>query len=164
MKKILTFLTAAVVFTAISTVQQVFAHNDDHFDKRHHDGYMKAVNYNEGYTGAETQAAGGYANANRIKSTRGGFITDDTSDFTTVLNAKRMGDNSYVRLKGKIVSKTGNEKYMFKDNTGTIQIEIDDDDWNGVQAGPKDLVIIEGELDKDWNDISIDVDTIKLVK
>lgn len=174
MKKIFTtFLTTAAVMVFGAVTAAAFAHEGEHINKVHHgtspEKYMKAVNYNEGYTGAEAQAAGGYANANRIKSTRGGFITDDTSadeasNLTTVLNAKRTGDGTYVKLKGKIISKIGNEKYMFKDSTGTIQIEIDNDDWNGVKASPKDLVIIEGEIDKDWNEISIDVDTIELVK
>ncbi len=164
MKKIFTLFTAAAV---IFTAQSVFAHHHTrNFDtQNHHNDYYQTLNQNGGYTGAQTQAAGGYAAETRSQGTRGGFITDETNaKFTTVLSAKRMGDNSYVRLKGKIVSKVGKEKYLFKDATGTIQIEIDDDDWNGVQAGPKDLVIIEGEIDKDWDSISIDVDTVELAK
>ena len=75
-----------------------------------------------------------------------------------------MKDDSYVTLKGKILSKTGDEKYLFQDKTGTIEIEIDDDKWGGVEAGPNDTVIIEGEVDRDWNKVSIDVDIIKLAK
>lgn len=168
MKKIFTIFAAAALFF---TAQGAFAHHHTrNFDtQKHHNDYYQTLNQNSGYTGAKTQAAGGYAAETRAQSTRGGFIPDDFTGtvgtkFTTVLNAKRMGDNSHVKLKGKIVSKIGKEKYLFKDATGTIEIEIDDDDWNGIKAGPKDVVIIEGEIDKDWDSISIDVDTIELVK
>ena len=164
MKRIFTIFAAAAIALA---AQGAFAHHHTrNFDtQNHHNDYYQTLNQNGGYTGAQTQAAGGYAAETRAQGTRGGFIAEETdAKFTTVINAKRMGDNSYVRLKGKIVSKVGKEKYLFKDNTGSIQIEIDDDDWKGVQAGPKDTVIIEGEIDKDWNEISIDVDTIQLAK
>lgn len=163
MKKILTFfVSGAIIFAS----QGAFAYYSTSLDiQNHHNDIYQTLNHAGGYTGAETQAAGGYAKEARALNTRGGFIAEETeAKFTTVLSAKRMGDNSYIKLKGKIVSKVGKEKYLFKDNTGTIQIEIDDEDWKGVQAGPKDLVIIEGELDKDWDSISIDVDTIELVK
>lgn len=163
MKKIFAAFLTTAAFTAVCPV--VFAYNDYNFSKTRHEGYIKTVNYNEGYTGAQAQAAGGYANVSRAKNTRGGFIADDAStDFTTVLKAKKIEDGACVRLKGKIISKIGNEKYTFKDNTGAIQIEIDDDVWKDIKASSKDLVIIEGEIDKDWNEISIDVGIIELAK
>ncbi len=164
MKKI---FTVFAIIAAFYTVQSVFAHHytGDFHTQNHHNDFYQTLNHNGGYTGADAQAAGGYANSTRMEGTRGGFITDETNTkYTTVLNAKKMGNDSYVTLKGKIVSKTGNEKYLFKDATGTIQIEIDDEDWGGIKAGPKDTVIIEGEVDKDWDSISIDVYTIKLAK
>ena len=82
----------------------------------------------------------------------------------TVAKAKTLKDDTYVSLKGNILSKTGDEKYLFQDKTGTIEIEIDDDNWRGVEVGPNDTVIIEGEVDKDWNKVSIDVNSIKLAK
>lgn len=97
-------------------------------------------------------------------SGQGGYIGETEAKLTTVLEAKKMGDNAYVRLQGKLTSKTGDEKYLFRDATGTIEVEIDDEDWGGVQAGPKDTVIIEGEIDREWNSTTVDVNRVILVK
>lgn len=89
----------------------------------------------------------------------GGFTGPGTS-FVTVEQAKAMRDDSYIALKGSIVQQIGNEKYLFKDNTGTIHVEIDKKIWQGQNVGPNDVVEIYGELDKDWTAIEIDVDRL----
>ena len=79
----------------------------------------------------------------------------------TVAEALKVSD----KLAGKIEKSLGNEKYLFKDATGTITIEIDDDDWRGVTATPDSELIIEGEVDKDmFRDTEIDVDVVTLKK
>ena len=35
--------------------------------------------------------------------------------------------------------------------------------WNGVTVTPKDTVEIQGEVDKDWNSVEIDVKQIRKV-
>lgn len=95
---------------------------------------------------------------------QGGFKGNSDVSNMTVAKAKTLKDDTYVSLKGNILSKTGDEKYLFQDKTGTIEIEIDDDDWGSLEVGPNDTVIIEGEVDKDWNKVSIDVNSIKLAK
>lgn len=83
----------------------------------------------------------------------------------TVAEALKVSDDTPVKLAGKIEKSLGNEKYLFKDATGTITIEIDDDDWRGVTATPDSELIIEGEVDKDmFRDTEIDVDVVTLKK
>ena len=77
-----------------------------------------------------------------------------------VLNAK---DDSFVMLTGNITKSLGNELYLFKDKTGEIQIEIDEDNWMGVDVTPEDTVVIRGEVDSEWSAPQIDVDTIKIL-
>ena len=73
-------------------------------------------------------------------------------------------DDSYVTMQGKIIAKIGHEKYTFQDQTGTIKIEIDDEDWNGVTVGKDDVVQIQGEVDKSWTKpTKIEVDFIQKV-
>ena len=79
---------------------------------------------------------------------------------TTVEKAKTMRDDTNVTLQGKIVQSLGGEKYLFRDSTGDIVIEIDHDKWMGLAVSDKDVVTIYGEVDKDWNSIEIDVDRI----
>ena len=68
---------------------------------------------------------------------------------STVSAAKSMADDTYVTLEGSIVSQVKNDKYIFRDSTGEITVEIDGEDWGGVNVGPNDRVRIYGEVDKE---------------
>ncbi|MBR2034079.1 MAG: NirD/YgiW/YdeI family stress tolerance protein [Alphaproteobacteria bacterium] len=81
---------------------------------------------------------------------------------TTVSEVANMPDDSFVILEGTITSKTGNEAYIFADSTGSVAIEIDDEDMNGVNVGAEDIIIIQGEVDKNGNLVEIDVDEIMM--
>lgn len=95
-------------------------------------------------------------------SDKGGYTGSSETEITSVLEAKKLGSNVYVKLKGKIASKLSKETYLFKDNTGTVKVEIDDNTWKGVKAGPKDTVIIEGELEREQGGVIVDVEKIEL--
>ena len=99
------------------------------------------------------------------KSKQGGFSDGTTSapSITTVAQALKMKDDTNAVLRGNIVKKIKHEKYLFKDATGEIVVEIDDDDWGGVTVGPNDTVELIGEIDKDFNKIEFDVDIVKKV-
>ena len=92
----------------------------------------------------------------------GGGFKGPEIDLTTVQDALNMKDDSHVRIKGSIEKSLGDEKYLFKDSTGTIKVEIDDKHWKGQTVTPADTVIISGEIDKEWNGkTEIDVDRIE---
>ncbi|GKX61546.1 outer membrane protein [Pragia fontium] len=91
----------------------------------------------------------------------GGFSGPNTSQ-TTVDKALKMSDDSWVTLRGNIEQQVGKKRYLFRDETGTINIEVDRKRWNGITVTPKDKVEIQGEIDKDWS--SIEVDVKKIVK
>lgn len=95
---------------------------------------------------------------------RGGFQGPGVEP-STVAQALEMRDDSAVVLTGQIEKSLGHEKYTFKDATGSITVEIDDDDWRGLNVTPKDTVIIRGEIDKDMlRTPEVDVDSIELKK
>lgn len=80
---------------------------------------------------------------------------------TTVQNALQMNDDAKVVLEGNIVNSLGDEKYTFKDASGEVTVEIDDEDWRGVKVTPEDKVEISGEVDKDrYKPTKIDVDKV----
>jgi len=95
---------------------------------------------------------------------QGGFTDTNTPIKTTIKEALKMKDDSYVTLQGNIVKRLSDEKYSFKDSSGTITIEIDDDKWMGLKANTNDILEITGEIEKEFNKIEVDVDTVKKIK
>lgn len=83
---------------------------------------------------------------------------------TTVADAKELKDDTLVVLVGQIDGNLGDEKYTFKDSTGSINVEIDDEDWNGVKVNPGDTIQIQGQVDKEFMEVEIDVDAVTLKK
>ena len=106
----------------------------------------------------------GYADNTQYNNAVGGFTGASQDKAATVASVKTFADNSYISLQGNIVSKIGKEKYLFKDSTGTITVEIDDKVWAGTTVSANDTVKITGEVDKDFHSLSVEVDTISVVK
>ena len=82
---------------------------------------------------------------------------------TTVANAKSLRDDTWVTLRGKITERISDDLYKFQDASGVINVDIDHKRWNGVTVGPQDTVEIQGEVDKDWNSVEIDVKQIRKI-
>ncbi|AMG32016.1 hypothetical protein AL542_17840 [Grimontia hollisae] len=88
------------------------------------------------------------------------FQGPSVNSINTVKAALEAKDESAVVLKGHIVQELGSELYLFRDSTGEIQVEIDNEDWLGQNVTPNDNVTIRGEVDTEWRSVKIDVDTI----
>ncbi|MBQ8871000.1 MAG: YgiW/YdeI family stress tolerance OB fold protein [Alphaproteobacteria bacterium] len=93
----------------------------------------------------------------------GGFKGPEPS-VNTVAEALKMSDDMAVVLEGKIEKSLGNEEYLFTDSTGSVTVEIDDDNWRGVTVTPEDTVVIKGEVEKDMFKTEIEVDSLRLKK
>lgn len=95
----------------------------------------------------------------------GGFVGPDGSvpAVITIQEALKLSDNTRVTLQGQIVNKLGDEKYTFKDATGEVVIEIDDEDWKGINVTPENTLIISGEIDKEvFEATKVDVDSFTI--
>ncbi|WP_374667033.1 NirD/YgiW/YdeI family stress tolerance protein [Acinetobacter sp.] len=82
----------------------------------------------------------------------------------TVKQALTLKDDTKVELKGHVVKSLGDEKYQFRDSTGTITADIDNKLWQGKKVLAKTPVTITGEVDVDYKPakhVSIDVDSVK---
>ena len=88
---------------------------------------------------------------------------DDKSPISTVSEALKMRDDTPVILEGKITERLKKDMYRFQDSTGSVVVEIDRKDWQGIDVRPSDTVQIQGEVDKDWLETTIDVHSIKIV-
>lgn len=98
-------------------------------------------------------------------SSNGGYQGPSLSQtVTSVKDAMSLRDDAYIKMRGKIVKHSHKDKYIFRDATGDITIEIDKDKWRGLSVNENDLVEIVGEVDKDWNSVEIDVDYITKVQ
>ncbi|MGL5264682.1 MAG: NirD/YgiW/YdeI family stress tolerance protein [Plesiomonas shigelloides] len=106
-----------------------------------------------------------FQNGNHISS--GGF-TGPSQAPVTVAEVKKYSviqDDTPVVLIGRITGAIGGEYYAFKDNTGEITIEVDHEDWLGVNITPQNKVKIYGEVDKDFaQNTKIDVKRVEIMQ
>lgn len=105
---------------------------------------------------------GGFSGPTATQSQSGGFVGPNGSS-TTVESAKSLRDDTWVTLRGNIVERISDDLYLFKDATGTVNVDIDHKRWNGVTVTPQDVVELQGEVDKDWNSVEIDVKQVTKV-
>lgn len=83
---------------------------------------------------------------------------------STVAEALKMRDDAMVILEGNIQKQVSKDKYLFADKTGEITVEIEPEDWAGVDVTPQDTIQILGEINKDWFSTEVDVDIVKIMK
>ncbi|MEC4727315.1 NirD/YgiW/YdeI family stress tolerance protein [Shewanella sp. D64] len=95
---------------------------------------------------------------------KGGFTGPSAVTVNTVQVALDSKDDTPVTLTGYILSALGDEEYKFSDDTGEIIIEIDNRDWNGIEATPETQIVIQGEVDSNWSYTTIDVNSVQLAK
>ena len=91
---------------------------------------------------------------------KGGFVPG-TETIVTVKQVMEMRDDVPVIVQGRIVQRIGDEMYLFEDNTGSIRVEIDDDDWRGQTVTPTDTVKLYGEVDRGIFKTEIDIDYVE---
>ena len=83
---------------------------------------------------------------------------------TTVSAALAASDDTPVVLQGHIVQRLkDHERYEFKDATGTITVEIDDEDLPTMPFNEKTQVKLIGEVDKNFMSREIDVDRVEII-
>ncbi len=83
---------------------------------------------------------------------------------TTVADVLKSKVDDYpVVVTGSIIKKIGDEKYEFRDETGTIQAEIDDEDLFNMRVEGAQ-VTLTGEIDIEGSVVEIDADTVAKVQ
>lgn len=83
---------------------------------------------------------------------------------STVADVRQMADDTYVTVEGNIIQQQGrdHEKYLFKDATGEIIVEIDRKVWRGQPITPDVKVKILGELDQSRNPERVKIEAVYL--
>ncbi|WP_368565588.1 NirD/YgiW/YdeI family stress tolerance protein [Pseudoxanthomonas sp. UTMC 1351] len=88
-----------------------------------------------------------------------------TPEVTTVFAANSAADDTPATLEGKLVRKISHDDYEFKDDTGSMRVEIDDDVLSlgrSIDASTKLRLI--GEVDKGMIAVEIDVKRVEIVE
>jgi len=80
-----------------------------------------------------------------------------------VSSVSSLRDDDKVTLEGYLIKQLSDEHYLFRDDSGEIEVEIDEEDFRGIRVTDTTAIRIIGEVDKDWNGISIDVDYLELL-
>jgi uncharacterized protein (TIGR00156 family) len=109
-----------------------------------------------GAVNAQPSSGGFSGNAAPVQ---GGFTGPVT--VLTVEQAKNLKEDTQVTLRGKIERHIGGENYLFRDASGTVEVEIDSDRWAGQNITPQDQIEIFGEVEKNWNAVEIDVKRLR---
>ena len=83
----------------------------------------------------------------------------------TVAEAEKANDDEQVMLEGYIVRQLDDdEHYIFKDESGEIEIEIDEDVFQGRYVSPTTKIRILGEMDKGFfSGTVVDVDIMEII-
>ncbi|KPD02523.1 YgiW/YdeI family stress tolerance OB fold protein [Moellerella wisconsensis] len=106
---------------------------------------------------------GGFISNDGSVVQKGGFVATNQA-VTTVIQAKELPDDAWVSLEGNIVKQIGKELYEFKDSTGSIAVDIDDRRWRGQVVTPETKVRLDGEIDKEWSSLEVDVKRVTIIK
>ncbi|MGB2078990.1 MAG: YgiW/YdeI family stress tolerance OB fold protein [Vibrio sp.] len=94
----------------------------------------------------------------------GGFKGPSRVQLTQVSQLKSLKEDTPVLLKGHILESLGNEEYTFQDKSGSVIIEVDHDDWNGVTVLPETEVLLEGEVEMERGELQVEIDRIQLTE
>lgn len=99
---------------------------------------------------------------NQQPAEKGGF--KGPQNVVTVKEAKALKDDSWVTVRGNIVKRLSDDNYLFQDPTGTLSVEIEEEDWKGQNVAPGDKVELQGELDKALNDAQLEVKQVRKIQ
>ena len=80
----------------------------------------------------------------------------------TIIEARRLANNSWVVLTGNIVNEIRRGEYFtFRDATGDIVVEIERKVWRGLSVGVSDVVEIHGYVEISGGQVGIEVKAIR---
>ena len=83
---------------------------------------------------------------------------------SSIKEVKKMYDDQIAVVRGNITKRLSEDKYLFKDNTGELVVEIDYKYWAGLQVDENDVLELTGKVDRDFYSVDLDVFMVKKVK
>ena len=84
---------------------------------------------------------------------------------TQAVQVKSAADDTPVVLEGNIVEQLRKDRYLFRDASGTVLVDIDHKDFRGQDVTPQTKVRLTGEVDAKRNrDNEVDVDRLDVIQ
>ncbi|TCJ97815.1 uncharacterized protein (TIGR00156 family) [Volucribacter psittacicida] len=114
--------------------------------------------------GFQDPAAPAVAHHHKGKDFRQGGFVNTQQEISKVSDSSKWKDDQYILLEGNIVRQVGKDDFMFKDNSGEIEVEIERRAWAGQTITPEDKVRLYAEVDKSWNKIEVEVNRVEKIK
>ncbi len=90
----------------------------------------------------------------------GGFNNSQQA-VTQASQVSSMSDDQYVVLQGKLVKQLDKDNFTFRDASGEITVDIDDDAWLGQNITPNDEIKLYGEVDKSLVGTEVEVHRVE---
>lgn len=90
-----------------------------------------------------------------------GYRGTEDERVMTVKFAKSMHDGATVSLRGNLIDSTGNDRYVFRDKTDTVDVIIPQSVFDGREVQPDQMLSINGSLDKKMKPPVIRVDRLQ---
>ena len=86
-----------------------------------------------------------------------------TKPISKISDVKAMPDDTEVVIQGVIVQSLGDENYLVKDDSGTVNIEIDEDLVHGNTITPEAEVLITATVDQEGNVTSLEAEEVQFM-
>ncbi|QDF65413.1 NirD/YgiW/YdeI family stress tolerance protein [Shewanella sp. SNU WT4] len=86
-----------------------------------------------------------------------------TAKVTDAKTAASADDKVNVEITGYLIQDLGDDNYLFEDETGQVQVDIDDKLLRELDIDATTPVTLVGEVDSDIGSQEVDVETITLV-
>ena len=110
---------------------------------------------------ASALAGPGMKSQNTNAMNTNNMMQQNQPTYWSVMEVVSLPDNTPVTMRGMITKNMGDNIYVFEDSSGTIMMEIDEEDWNGQTVRVDDIVTVYGNVDKGSDYVEIDVNSIR---
>lgn len=101
------------------------------------------------------QAPQGFADSAAVPAGPQGF-TENMAPVSVASVLANGQDDQFVMMKGRLSRYLGDERYEFVDGTGSMIVELDEDrSWSHIRKDQ--LIVIYGDIDRDWDSVKVDV-------
>lgn len=111
---------------------------------------------------ASTGPAGSTSGAPPTVAAATGAGAASTAPAMTAAQAMQAKEDTEVTLEGTVVRKLGADTYEFRDASGTVVVEIDDDKWPNKKPVMNARVRLHGEVDRKLIRRTVEVEVERL--